>query len=204
MKSYQNHRVSEIPNETLLEGEEFSSFGDVDLGIEYRLFKKSKFAFSTTLVLGIPSGDSSGGSDGSYQTGDGEFNQLLRFNAGTSLSLFKHSFYAKTYIGFNNKTKNFSEEFRAGIEVGTGLFGSKLLLLMRSNIVKSLRNGSLNASNTTGSIFANNVEFISIRGEFAWKFTKKTGLSLGYDSAFSGKVIYAAPSYNAGIFYLLK
>lgn len=204
VKSYQNHRVSEITNETLLEGEEFSSFGDVDLGIEYRLFKKSKFAFSTTLVLGIPSGDSRGGSDGSYQTGDGEFNQFLRFNAGTSLSLFKHSFYAKTYIGFNNKTKNFSDEFRAGIEVGTGLFGSKLLLLMRSNMVKSLRNGSLNASNNSGSIFANNVEFISIGGEVAWKFTKKIGVSLGYDSAFSGKIIYAAPSYNAGIFYLLK
>ena len=194
VKSYQNHQVSEITNETLLEGEEFSSFGDVDLGIEYRLFKKSKFAFSTTLVLGIPSGDSSGGSDGSYQTGDGEFNQLLKFNAGTSLSLFKHSFYAKTYIGFNNKTKNFSDEFRAGIEVGTGLFGSKLLLLMRSNMVKSLRNGSLNASNNSGSIFANNVEFISIGGEVAWKFTKKIGVSLGYDSAFSGKIIYAAPS----------
>jgi hypothetical protein len=176
----------------------------VDLGIEYRLFKKSKFAFSTTLVLGIPSGNSKGGSDGSYQTGDGEFNQLLRFNAGTSLSLFKHSFYAKSHIGFNNKSNNFSNEFRAGIEVGTSFFGSKLLFLLRSNMVKSLKNGSLNASNNTGSIFANNVEFISIGSEVAWKINKKIGVSLGYDSAFSGKIIYAAPSYNAGVFYLLK
>ncbi|MBT7851210.1 MAG: hypothetical protein HN714_06820 [Formosa sp.] len=71
-------------------------------------------------------------------------------------------------------------------------------------MVKSLRNGSLNATNSDGSIFANNVEFISIGGEIAWKFTKKIGLSIGYHSAFSGKVIYAAPSYEAGIFFLLK
>ncbi|MDA7705852.1 hypothetical protein N8836_00035 [Flavobacteriaceae bacterium] len=204
VKSYQNHQVSQITNETLINGEEFNSFGDMDLGIEYRLFKKSKYAFSTTLTLGIPAGNSKGGSDGSYQTGDGEFNQLLRFNAGTSFSLFKHSFYAKSHIGFNNKTKNYSDEIRAGLEVGTGFFDSRLLLLLRSNMVKSLKNGSLNASNSNGSIFANNVEYISIGGEVAWKLTKKIGIGLGYSSAISGKVIYAAPSYNAGIFYLLK
>jgi len=204
VKSYQNNQVSQITNETLLKGEEFNSFGDMNLGIEYRFFKKSKYAFSTTLTLGIPSGDSKGGSDGSYQTGDGEFNQIIRFNAGTSFSLYKHSFYAKSYIGFNNKTKNYSDEVRAGIELGTSFIGSKLILLLRSNMVKSIKNGSLNASNSSGSIFANNVEFISIGGEVAWKFTKKIGLSFAYNSAISGKVIYAAPSYSAGVFYLLK
>ncbi len=204
VKSYQNNQVSQITNETLLKGEEFNSFGDMDLGVEYRLFKKSKYAFSTTLTLGIPSGNSKGGSDGSHQTGDGEFNQIIRFNAGASFFLFKHSFYAKSYLGFNNKTENFSDEVRAGIETGTSFFGSKLFLLLRSNMVNSLRNGSLNASNSSGSIFANNVEFISIGGEVAWKFTKKIGLSFAYNSAISGKVIYAAPSYSAGVFYLLK
>ena len=204
VKSYQNNQVSQITNETLLKGEEFNSFGDMDLGVEYRLFKKSKYAFSTTLTLGIPSGNSKGGSDGSHQTGDGEFNQIIRFNAGASFFLFKHSFYAKSYLGFNNKTENFSDEVRAGIETGTSFFGSKLFLLLRSNMVNSLRNGSLNASNSSGSIFANNVEFISIGGEVAWKFTKKIGFSFAYNSAISGKVIYAAPSYSAGVFYLLK
>ena len=204
VKSYQNHQVSSVTNETILEGEEHSSFGDMDLGIEYRLFKKSKYAFSATLTLGLPSGDSKGGSDGSYQTGDGEFNQELRFNAGTSFSLFKQSFYGKGYLGLNNKTENFSDEIRAGLETGTSFVGRKLLLLIRSTIVKSLKNGSLNASNSSGSIFANNVEFISVGGEVAWKFSKKLGVSFGYEGAISGKVIYAAPSYSGGVFYLLK
>ena len=204
VKSYQNHEVSSVTNETLLEGEEFNSFGDMDLGIEHRLFKKSKHAFSATLTLGIPSGKSRAGSDGSYQTGDGEFNQEIRFNAGTSFKISKLSFYAKGYLGFNNRTENFSDEVRSGFEFGTSFFQKKLFLLMRSNIVKSLRNGSLNAANSNGSIFANNVEFTGLGGEIAWKFTESLGISLGYGGALSGKVIYAAPSYGAGIFYLLK
>jgi hypothetical protein len=33
VKSYQNHQVSSVTSETLLKGEEFNSFGDMDLGI---------------------------------------------------------------------------------------------------------------------------------------------------------------------------
>ncbi|MDG1385057.1 MAG: hypothetical protein P8P50_05915 [Flavobacteriaceae bacterium] len=204
VKTYQNHQVSSVTNETLIEGEENTSFGDMDLGIEYRLLKTSKLAFSAVLTLGIPSGDSNGGSDGSYQTGDGEFNQEIRFNAGTSFKIFKQPFYAKSYVGFNNRTENFSDEIRFGIEAGTNFFNKRVLFLMRSNTVRSLKNGSLSAANSNGSIFANNVEFVSIGWEAAIKFTKNLGISVGSESAFSGRVIYAAPSYSAGVFYLLK
>ena len=204
VKSYQNHQVSQVTGEELQKGEEFSSFGDMNLGIEYRLFKKSKHAFSAVLTLGIPSGNSKGGSDGSYQTGDGEFNQEIRLKAGTSFKVSKLSFYAKGSLGFNNRTENFSDEIRAGFELGTSFFQNKLLLLMRSNIVESLRNGSLNAANSNGSIFANNVEFAGLGGEIAWKFKKNLGVSLGYGGGLSGRLIYASPSYSAGLFYLLK
>ena len=204
VKSYQNNEVSLITDEKLTNGEEFSSFGDMNLGIEYRLFKKSKHAFSAVLTLGIPSGNNNAGSDGSYQTGDGEFNQEIRFNAGTSFKISTRSFYAKAYLGFNNRTENFSDEIRTGFEVGTSFFQKKLLLLLRSNIVESLRNGSLNAANSNGSIFANNVEFAGLGGEIAWKFTENLGVSLGYEGALFGSLIYAAPSYSAGLFYLLK
>ena len=75
---------------------------------------------------------------------------------------------------------------------------------MRSDIVESMRNGSLNAANSNGSIFANNVEFAGLGGEITWKFTENLGLSLGYGGALSGRLIYASPSYSASVFYLLK
>ena len=201
MKTYQNHRVSIVTDEKLSEGEAHSSFGDMDLGVEYRLFKASKHAFSVALSLGVPSGDKEGGSDGSYQTGDGEFNQNIRFNAGTAFAIFKHPFYAKSYLGFNNRTAGFSDEIRFGIEAGTNFFDKKLFFLLRSNTVRSMRNGSLSAANSDGSIFANNVEFVSFGWEASFKLNPSLGVSIGYESAFSGKVIYAAPSYSAGVFF---
>ena len=204
VKTYQNHQVSIVTDEKLSEGEAHSSFGDMDLGVEYRLFKASKHAFSVALSLGVPSGDKEGGSDGSYQTGDGEFNQNIRFNAGTAFAIFKHPFYAKSYLGFNNRTAGFSDEIRFGIEAGTNFFDKKLFFLLRSNTVRSMRNGSLSAANSDGSIFANNVEFVSFGWEASFKLNPSLGVSIGYESAFSGKVIYAAPSYSAGVFFLLK
>ena len=203
VKSYQNRQLSTVTNNELQKGEEFSSIGDMNIGVEYRLFKKSKHAFSTVLTLGIPSGNSQGGSDGSYQTGDGEFNQQIRFNAGTTFKIHKQAFYSKGSFGFNNRTEGFSDELRAGVELGSGFFNKKLFIILRSNIVKSLKNGSLNATTSNGSLFANNVEFTGIGGEISWKFTN-VGVSLGYQTAVSAKLIYAAPSYSAGIFYLLR
>ena len=63
--------------------------------------------------------------------------------------------------------------------------------------------GSLNATTSNGSLFANNVEFTGVGGEISWKSTN-LGVSLGYQTAISGKLIYAAPSYSAGVFYLDK
>jgi hypothetical protein len=198
VKTYQNHQVSEITGNTLAKCEYYSSFGDVNLGVEHRLFKSSKHAFSTRLTLGIPSGNNKGGSDGSYQTGDGEFNQILQFNFGTSYKIGGRPFYGKSAVGFNNRTKNFSDEIRIGIETGTSFKNKTIWVLLRSNLVKSLKNGSLSAANSNGSIFANNVEFLGISGEVSWKFGPNFGISFGYQSAFYGRVIYAAPSYSTG------
>ena len=35
----------------------------------------------------------------------------------------------------------------------------------------------------------------------SFKLNPSLGVSIGYESAFSGKVIYAAPSYSAGVFF---
>ena len=77
------------------------------------------WAFSATLLFGLPTGKSVGGFDGSYQTGDGEFNQQLQFNFGKSYSLGKQPFYLKTYLGFNNRSGGFSDELHNFAESGT-------------------------------------------------------------------------------------
>lgn len=200
---YQNAQVSGITGNVLQEGESLNAFGDLDIGVRYLLFKKNNFSFSTSLKFGLPTGENVGGSDGSYQTGDGEFNQLLTIDAGISYQLFQKPSYAKTFIGFNNRTQGFSDEFQFGFETGIKLF-DKLWILSKLHSVNSLQNGTLTAQNTQGSIFANNIEYVAVGGEAAYYITKKMGITLNYTSAISGRIIYANPSISGGIFLDLK
>ena len=121
-RAVQNNKVSGTTGNITQKGESFNSFGDIDLGINYAYYKKGKWAASAKLLLGLPTGDSNGGSDGSFQTGDGEFNQYLSTSLGYSTSLKGLPFYAKSHIGYNNRSKGFSDEFRGGLEAGINLF----------------------------------------------------------------------------------
>lgn len=203
-RTYQNNQISGTTGETIQEGEAINSIGDIDLGLRYRILQNEKLALSTTLKLGIPLGEDAGGSDGSFQTGDGEFNQLLQLDLGVPLTLKKISLYAKAYLGYNNRTKGFSDEVHFGGELGVSLLKKKLWVIGRINNVRSTQNGDLSAQNTQGSIFANNIEYTSIAGELNYYLSKKLGISFTYASAVSGRIIYATPSISGGVFLDIK
>ncbi|WP_143569860.1 transporter [Tenacibaculum agarivorans] len=200
----ENNQVSGTTGEVISEGESVTSFGDMDIGINYGFYKKGNWAASVKLLLGLPTGDENAGTDGNFQTGDGEFNQYLSTSLGYSTSLHGLPFYAKSYLGYNNRSKGFSDEFRTGLEAGINVLNSKLWLITRLNILKSFKNGTLNAVNSNGSIFANNIEFSSFGFEAAYYFTKNLGVSASFDSAFSGSIIAANPSFSGGIFLDIK
>ena len=205
-RSFFNNQVSKTTGEVITEGESIGSFGDTELGIKYGLTPNKPIATSASLILGIPLGNDSGGSQGNLQTGDGEFNQILRLDAGTSIPIKAEgvSAYANVYIGFNNRNNGFSDEFRYGVEAGVSLFEQKLLLSGRLNAVESLNNGDKGNEVTSTSVFSNNSEFLNIGGEIAYNINEKFGVSVSYDSAVSGKVILASPSYSVGVFFNLK
>lgn len=197
---YQNAQVFSSGREKIL-GEQFSSLGDINLGVEYQLAKKNSWAYSISLSLGLPTGKVRGGSDGSYQTGDGEFNQQLRFHLGKSYQLGKQPFYVKASVGVNQRSKGFSDEFRASVETGTKIFKNKLLALARANTIQSFFNGSLDASNSNGSIFANNVEVVNIGGEFIFNLSSKLSWGLSGSYPVIGSVLYRSPAFSTGISY---
>ncbi|WP_298238500.1 hypothetical protein [uncultured Algibacter sp.] len=196
--------VSGTTGQIIDEGEAFNSIGDIEIGARYGLLKTDYLALSVSLKLGIPTGDNAGGSDGSFQTGDGEFNQLIQTNLGTSFNLGAVPFYAKTYVGFNNRTEDFSDEFRGGLELGANLLKNKLWLIGRADLLESFQNGDLSAQTAQGSIFANNIEYVSLGAEVAYYITKKLGISFNFTGAISGELIYAAPAYSGGVFLDIK
>ena len=200
---YQFAQVSQTNGKIYEPRQEFNSFGDVNVGVEYGIKTTEKWVFSGTLTLGIPSGKAAAGSDGSYQTGDGEFNQMIQLNAGSSFGLGKQNFYLKSYPGINNRTQGFSDELHSYFETGTQFWQNKLLLLTRLHWIKPLYNGTLNATTSNGSIFANNAESMILGGKIALQIGKKWGVSATLAQPLFGKVVFKAQAYAGGIYFTL-
>lgn len=174
-------------------GDYLNSVGDVDVGLKYGLIRNGPVV-SVGLTLGLPLGETAGGETGILQTGDGEFNQLLTVQASRAFG----ALYASALLGVNNRTNNFSEEFRYGLEVGY-TFGSKLLAQLRLYGVESFRNGS-GGGGAANSIFANDTEFLSVTPEVAYGLTDRLGVTANVGLALYGSKILAAPNYGVGVY----
>ena len=199
---YSNNIVSGTTGKVIVPGDAVNSIGDTDISLKYGLIVDKPVVLSATLTLGLPFGESAGGSQGNLQTGDGEFNQMLTFDAGTGFNIGKVSAYSNAYFGFNQRNGGYSDEWRFGIEAGANLFKNKITAIMRLYGVRSLQNGTRNDDDNAGtSFFANNSEHLSISPEIAYNFNENWGASFTYASALSGKLIFADPSYSVGVFF---
>lgn len=200
-RSFFNNEVSGTTGELLVPGEAINGVGDAQLGIKYSFNTGKSIALSTSLHLGIPLGESAGGSNGTLQTGDGEFNQMLQFDAGTGFSLGGVNGYVNVFAAYNNRSNGFSDEIRLGGEVGASLFKNKVGLTLRVMSLKSTNNGVTGVGENSTSIFANNAEFLSISPEIRYNITEKWGVSVNYATASSGRLIFANPSYEVGVYH---
>jgi hypothetical protein len=200
-RSTVNNQINGITGETTKEGGAINGIGDTDLSLKYGIIQDSKVVLSTMLTLGLPLGNDSGGSDGTLQTGDGEFNQLLQFDVSTSHKFSsKLNAYANLYTGINNRTNGFSDEFRFGSELGF-ILAEKVILIGRVYGVESFENGDATVGDNSSSVFANNAEHFSYTTEVGYKFSEKFGVTATYLKAFSGQLIFANAAYSVGVFY---
>jgi hypothetical protein len=201
-----NNIRSATTQELLIPGDAITTFGDTDVTLKYGITKPgAKIPIAASLTFGLPTGKAVAGDQNNLQTGDGEFNQLVQLHAGTGFKIADGlSSYVSTYVGYNNRSKGFSEEIRFGAEIGIGLINDKLWLNGRLNVVESLKNGDTAATTTSTSIFANNTEFTNLGIEANVYLTPTVGISAGVASAIRGEIIAAAAAYNVGIFVDLK
>ncbi|MGD1845416.1 MAG: hypothetical protein ACFB10_08490 [Salibacteraceae bacterium] len=178
-------------------GDSYNGFGDTDIGIKYGLRVGKPFVMSATLQLGLPLGRTDGGETGVLQTGDGEFNQLVRLEAGYAPP--KTPLYFNAGVGFNNRTNGFSEEFRYNFEAG--FTKDKFLGALKMDGIKSFFNGD--GGGGQNGVFSNNLEFISITPEVAYQLKGKIGITANVGVAVYGNRILAAPNYGGGIYLKL-
>lgn len=191
-----NEGIGAITGETLQPGLENNSIGDIDLGLRYGLFAKNGWSVTTALFLGLPTGDSE--NQNLLFTGDGEFNQLLRLEAGYGTA----KWYATGYVGFNNRTQDFSDEFRFELEFGHKFFDNHLIAGVKLAGTQSFNNGDPTGSGN--GLFSNNVEFISPQAFLAYEFNNNLGINTQIAGAMSGRNVLAAPAVSFGVYLKLN
>lgn len=181
------------------QGDMLNAIGDTDISFKYSFVKDKSVVASATMLLSLPFGETSGGSSGILQSGDGEFNQMLRLDV--SHSFYPKPIYASAYAAFNNRTKNFSDDFRAGLEVGY-TFNSKLITILKLDVVQSFFNGSTTVADN--GIFSNNTEYISPGIELGYTLNRGFGLVASAGFAVAGRNILASPNLSVGVFCKVK
>jgi hypothetical protein len=178
-------------------GAALNSFGDTDIAIKYGLLTNKPIVVSATILFGLPLGDNGASNTNALQTGDGEFNQMLRVDA--SHSFYPKKFYVSAYAAFNNRTKGFSDEVRFGAEIGLTL--KKFIPILKVSTVHSLFNGD--AGVVQNGVFANNIEFISPALELNYQLTDKVGVSASMATALAARNILASPNFGIGVYLKL-
>ena len=178
-------------------GAALNSFGDTDIAIKYGLLVNKPIVVSATILFGLPLGDNGATNANALQTGDGEFNQILRVDA--SHSFYPKKFYVSAYAAFNNRTKGFSDEVRFGAEIGWTL--KKFIPILKVSTVHSLFNGDVGV--VQNGVFSNNVEFISPALELNYQLTEKVGISAYMATALAARNILASPNFGLGVYLKL-
>lgn len=182
-----------------IEGDQLNSSGDLDLGLKYGIVQNKPVVVSISLLTGWATGNAAGGESRLLQAGDGENNQQLRLDVSGGLN---NGLYLSSYVGFNNRTRGFSDEFHYGGEVGYAK--NKLLLMLKMMGIASFYNGK--SAGLEGGLFSNNIEYLSVglEGGCYLNGQKSVGVLGGVHGAFFAKNVLAVPSIHAGIFYQIK
>jgi len=177
----------------IIKGGSKTGIGDSDIGIQYVFFPNKRFQVAPFLILGLPLGSTGNPVEvANLQTGDGEFNQLLGLQLQYSIS---NSFYVTGNGGFNNRTKNYSNDIHYGMEIG---------YMVPKTVVKLFYNGIESLFNTDGVVslngmYSNQLEIKSIGIDCAYYFYKNIGLTIGTNFVFDGRNTLYAPTYSLGI-----
>lgn len=191
------NQLNDINGEVITRGDQLNSVGDTDITFKYGLIQNSPTVISLSLTLGLPLGNPAGGTSGSLQTGDGEFNQMIRADISRSFD----GFYSSAYVGYNHRTNNFTHELRYGVETGKPF--KNWYFILRIYGIKPLFEGEGEVSGQINGLFGNQIEYLAFTPEVNYQITDQWGLSASLGGAFYGKRVLATPNYGVGVYFKL-
>ncbi len=188
-----NATRGKFSRDIIQEGDEYNGIGDINVGAKYGLITEGSTVLNVGVTLGLPVGNNS--HESLLFTGDGEFNQMLKVEAGQSLG----AVYMAAGVGFNNRTRGFSDEFRYEYEIGWTY--KKFLIIAKVAGIESFFNGEPGAGGDNTGLFANNLEYLNLGGELVYNVRKNWGISGGVSVPVTGHKVLAAPVLGLSVFY---
>ncbi|MDP5060302.1 MAG: hypothetical protein NWP64_00130 [Maribacter sp.] len=180
--------------------------GNIQLGVKYKLLKS--FPLSLQVALDIPTNDGSNFAQSNNANAFGEFDEINlpvsdgEFNVWTTLAA-SHGFkngktYACAFSSVNFRTKDFSNQFQAGVELGH-LFFDKLYLIGKLKIQERL--SSENNVQSGSFLFGEGTTFTNYGITSMYKVTNHFNVVAQY-SDYAGFLVERKNIYDGGTFSL--
>lgn len=188
-----NATVGQLSGKVIEEGSAYNGIGDVNIGAKYGIITEGNTVMNIGLTLGLPVGNNT--HESLLFTGDGEFNQILKVEAARSFG----PVYSVIGVGFNNRTKGFSDDFRYDFEIGYSF--NKFTLISKIAGVESFFNGNPRAGGDNTGLFANNLEYLNVGGEFVYKMNEQWGIATGGSVPVTGHKVLAGPTFGIAVYY---
>jgi hypothetical protein len=175
-------------------GDKASGFADPDVGLRVALIRNTPTVLALGVSVGIPVGNSK--QPNGLLSGDGEFNQAVSLQAGHSF--YPLPMYVTADIGFNNRTRGYSDELLYAAQIG---YTFEMLFNLAASFrgVKSLKNGDDAVTGGTNGIFTNNQTYLEYGGEAGYRLTQSLGISAGVYSVAGGRNVLSAPKFTLGL-----
>ncbi|MEM6263392.1 MAG: hypothetical protein AAGI38_12845 [Bacteroidota bacterium] len=198
---------------TVVAGDEFNGLGDIQLGLKYGILTEGPIVLATSAQLKLPTGENVGGDTELLQAGDGAFGALAMLHA--SHSFHPVPLYVNLSVGYQWRgtadlkyssgpvTVDYDDAFVWGGELGWTP-NDNWALALKWTQVQPLGSESSDGSTGSSSIFGNRLTYFAVIPEVNYTTSKNIGFSASVGGVFYARNILAAPSYNLGVYYVLK
>lgn len=176
----------------LTQGEKITKQGDVEVGLKFLLTSNDelKTCFTAWQSLGTAERNDSL----LLHTGYADYNSRIYFELLYSKS---EKWSLGSYLGFNKRNKNNSDEVHAGVNTSIQIVKS-LFLDGRLDLMYSLENQSKNPINYELGLYHNNARLLSTTGYLRYQWKNGMNIYTGYQIPIRGQYIYNTALINVG------
>jgi hypothetical protein len=190
-------RQNAFSGQLLQAGEKNTGLGDLTTSLQYAI-KRNQIILSAALILGIPTGEYDL-NDTQNPTGDGEFNQQVNLGVAGSFLIGGIYPFSSLFVGYNNRTNGFSDEWHAAFKLGTNW--NRVLVVSELYTIQSFFNGEFNEVLVYGGgIVGNNAEMVTLNLQFAYRVYDELYFSFQLSRPLAGRYYFADNLYEVGIF----